>query len=208
MKLCEWPGCQRPHSAKGLCDLHYQRQKNGREMDAIPRGSVEFCTWPGCGRRHSSKGLCGMHYRRQKTGKNMNGPAKIFRFCEWPGCDRKHKARGLCEMHLDRHLRGLDMDAPLRNTIISQKPDRKGYLNTKRKGKSVKQHRLIWEQHYGRELQPFENIHHKNGIRHDNRIENLELWTKPQPCGQRPEDLVSWVVEHYRELVEAHLAIL
>lgn len=59
--------------------------------------------------------------------------------------------------------------------------------------------------HLGRELRKFENVHHKNGIRDDNRIENLELWTKPQPCGQRPEDLVDWIIEHYRDLVEKKL---
>jgi len=69
------------------------------------------------------------------------------------------------------------------------------------KGKQYLQHRIVWEQHHGRVLHPFENIHHINGIRDDNRIENLELWTKAQPCGQRPEDLVKWVVDNYPDLV-------
>jgi hypothetical protein len=55
----------------------------------------------------------------------------------------------------------------------------------------------------GRYLEPHENIHHKNGVRDDNRIENLELWVKPQPAGQRVEDLVDWVVEFYSDHIEA-----
>ena len=128
--------------------------------------------------------------------------------CQVSGCPRPTDGQTYCIMHANRLLKtgSVGPAQPLRRdhrTAGDRRwKDKRGYVYTTVQGKAVAEHRQVMAEHLDRELQPWENVHHKNGDRADNRLENLELWIRPQPTGQRPEDLAEWVVQHYPELVE------
>lgn len=118
-------------------------------------------------------------------------------------------------MHYTRHRNGSPpMDAPRRRLkgeavwsewrlssdgyVVRSKQYREG-------GRLIRlhqsEHRVVWEEIHG-PLLPGQNIHHKNGVRHDNRPENLELWDTTQPKGQRVEDKLAFAREMFERYAE------
>jgi hypothetical protein len=129
------------------------------------------------------------------------------------GCTRTvtSHAGSLCEMHRSRMRRNGEVGAPTQAIATDGEGsiDKAGYrvlrFGTFPNRTDIYEHRLVMERHLGRSLLPNENIHHRNGRRADNRLENLELWVETQLAGQRVEDLVAFVVEHYPEEVRKAL---
>lgn len=63
---------------------------------------------------------------------------------------------------------------------------------------TIFEHVAVMSKMIGRPLLGHENVHHKNGVRDDNRPENLELWSTSQPSGQRVIDKTNWAIEILR----------
>lgn len=70
------------------------------------------------------------------------------------------------------------------------------------KGNIILEHTYVMSEFLGRPLRKGENVHHKNGIRDDNRLENLELWSTNQPAGQRIADKYEWCCQFIAEYEE------
>jgi len=116
--------------------------------------------------------------------------------CSFKDCGKPHEGNNLCAGHNRQRLRGKEL-TPLRPVLPkgSGHKNKEGYRRIVINGKYIFEHRHVMEQHLGRKLLPEETVHHKNGVKDDNRIENLELWNGSQPPGQRVEDKVSWAIQ-------------
>lgn len=122
---------------------------------------------------------CGKHFKKKirEPRQYTDGQPRMQEFCS-KSCANRSRGRNGC---LDTH----------------------GYMILpagKRGAYRPPQHRAVMEELIGRKLLPGETVHHKNGVRSDNRPENLELWSsrhgKGQRVGDRIRDAKTFLAEH------------
>ena len=88
----------------------------------------------------------------------------ICSLCEGPK-DRRAQYCSTCRMK---------WFPPRKGTGVPRRIGRHGYVTIQVNNKAVYEHRFVMETFLGRALQTNEHVHHINGIRTDNRLENLE----------------------------------
>lgn len=151
--------------------------------------------------------ICGIHFTKKW--------AKLF--CSKPCASKFHhkiEAKKLKEDPTRREARNkrnrdyyrkknnLDLNAPLLHRKKGTGSYKDGYKVIHKTGHpnsigrgAIFEHVFIMSNHLGRPLTKGETVHHKNGVRDDNHIENLELWSNRHGKGQRVEDKLNWCKE-------------
>lgn len=170
-RTCSVSGCSKgpgTYLQRGMCGTHYSRWRKYGTTELPSRPTT--CVADGCTRSDLyARSMCGRHYRRWKRGTLDNE-----QHGNWRG-GRRTNERGYV-------LLLVPSDHPFYDSMAS-------------KSGHIREHRLIMAEKLGRPLLPHENVHHINGVKHDNHPKNLELWSTAQPAGQRVEDKLAWCRE-------------
>jgi len=198
MRQCTFPPCERPAHSKGLCQSHYMQRWLGKALSPLRPAPTRYgpdarCQFAGCKNHARSRGLCGGHAYQRDNGialrplkhKNKGKP------CKFNGCTKPARGLGYCAGHYTQARKGqkpVELKPPPSGMTLRVGslgyvdaylyPDHPLYQYAKDAGVPMRRdlhHRLVMAERVGRRLLSTETVHHKDGNRANNSLDNLEL---------------------------------
>ena len=204
-RTCSIPDCERVHYARTWCALHYKRWsihgapvpkpkkhpivgvdrrcsycKETKDLSAFAKNQGECRE---CRKRHNEA-----HYSQGR--KCADCGTRILNQNKYGWC-RPCYQKNRRDRNLIKDRPGWHRNAQGYIVLSGQY----GHPNAWKERGLLLEHVKVMSEMMGRPLRAGETVHHKNGVRDDNRPENLELWSRAHPPGQRVGDLVEWARE-------------
>lgn len=125
-RTCAVEACERPHWARGWCEMHYDRWKKNGDTGStepnrvwrhrsIPRrigldgANSRVCAVDGCDRQRQARDWCKSHWARwRRTGDVGTAfpEASLKQLCSFADCGRVHYGLGLCVAHWQQRHKG------------------------------------------------------------------------------------------------------
>lgn len=201
MPNCEVPLCARDAHARGLCSAHYEWARRNGLVGKFERKhrplAGRCCDVEGCERPAFSAHYCSMHDQRVRdTGQPGEAAPRNrppHQPCSVDGCETASKSNGFCVMHYHRWKKYGDpgQAGRIRREKGTGSITNSGYLsfNTVR-NEHQSDHRRVWIEANG----PIPHgyvIHHRNGDKLDNRLENLQMMTRREHRLHHQDDLMA-----------------
>ena len=146
---------------------------------------------------------CGREFRPSSNHKKCPRCREVDRKHPCPGCGKPVRPRSKACSKCFSRVYHTGSDNPNWKGDAARHRNQHGYIFRRRIGHPrglhngwyVFEHILVMEDALGRHLLPGEQVHHRNGRKDDNRLDNLELWVRGQPNGIRVEDALAWARE-------------
>lgn len=170
---------------------------------------MKICKLDECLTKMYALEFCKKHYDRVKKYGDPNIVTLRVKqsdlTCLFEDCDNPAYCKDMCNGHYQRNRNGVDSERPI-GKAWREYPfkfvNSRGYVIVRHSrdfSGDIAEHRMVMEEVIGRPLAAGENVHHKNGVKTDNRPGNLELWSVSQPAGQKVSDKIRWAKEILEE---------